>query len=167
MQTYANPIYGYLTRAGVRAADRDDLFQQIFEKVHRASLRSLPDGAVRPWLFAIAVNAVRDAFRRAKVRSVVALDERPAARARAAEIPPDRAAEERQTLGFLDAEIARLPPEQRDALLLCAVEGLSVEDAAAALSAPPNTVKTRVRRARLALASAMRRRELREEREGA
>ncbi len=167
MQTYANPIYGYLVRSGIRPADRDDLFQQIFEKVHRASTRRLPDGPVRPWLFAIAANTVRDAYRRAKVRSIVQLDEGAGAEEVARQTPPDVAAERAQELTFLDREIAKLPPEPREALLLCTVEGLSLADAALALDVPVNTLKTRIRRARLALVSATQRRRATQEREGA
>ena len=167
MRTYANPIYGYLARSGIRPADRDDLFQEVFCKVHRAALKGLPDGPVRPWLFTIAVNTVRDSFRRAKVRSIVKLDEKAGADVPAAVTPPDRAAEHAETLSFLDREIAKLPDDQREALLLCTVEGLSLEDASAALGAPVNTLKTRIRRARLTLADAMRRRKKIEEREGA
>jgi len=167
MKTYANPIYGYLVRSGIRPADRDDLFQQVFEKVHRASQRQLPDGAVRPWLFAIAANTVRDAYRRAKVRSIVELDEAPGAQEPSLEAGPDERAERAQELSFLDREIAKLPIDQREALLLCAVEGLAAKDAAEALGVPVNTVKTRVRRARLALAAAAQRRQTIEAREGA
>lgn len=166
MKTYANPIYGYLVRSGIRPADRDDLFQQVFEKVHRASLRELPDGAVRPWLFAIAANTVRDAYRRAKVRSIVELDEAPGAAEPSRDAGPDELAERAQELSFLDREIAKLPIEQREALLLCAVEGLAAKDAAEALQVPVNTIKTRVRRARLALAAAAQRRSTLQAREG-
>ena len=166
MKTYANPIYGYLVRSGIRPADRDDLFQQVFEKVHRASLRALPDGPVRPWLFAIAANTVRDAYRRAKVRSIVELDEAPGDDAPSRDARPDQAAVHAQELSFLDREIAKLPLEQREALLLCAVEGLAAKDAAAALDVPENTIKTRVRRARLALAATAQRRDAIQQREG-
>ena len=69
MNTYANSIYGYLARSGIQPADRDDVFQDVFEKIHRASETAMPTGAVRPWVFTIVVNTVRDSFRRAKVRS--------------------------------------------------------------------------------------------------
>lgn len=181
MKTYASPVYGTLARCGVPAAERDDLFQEVFEKVHRAAHKKLPDGPVRPWIFAIAINSVRDAFRRAKVRSIVRLSEDPArdcalrsdasgsGSAGADErvsARPDRAAEAKEMASFLDAQIARLPLEQREALVLCALEGLSLEEAAGALDVPINTVKTRVRRARLSLAEAMHRRSLTTEREG-
>lgn len=167
MRIYANPVYGYLVRSGIRPADRDDLFQLVFEKVHRASLRELPDGPVRPWLFAIAANTVRDAFRRAKVRSIVALDEDAGHAEPAPDARPDQAIEQSEELSFLDQEIAKLPLDQREALLLCAVEGLPLADAAVALEVPVNTLKTRIRRARVALAEAAQRRHARQEREGA
>lgn len=167
MHTYANPIYGYLSRSGIGPADRDDLFQEVFCKVHRASLEGLPDGPIKPWLFAIAVNTVRDSFRRAKVRSIVKLDQDAGVRTTATVTPPDRAVEHQETLTFLDREIAKLPLDQREALLLCTVEGLALEDASEVLGAPVNTLKTRIRRARLTLADAMRRRQKIQEREGA
>jgi RNA polymerase sigma-70 factor (ECF subfamily) len=181
MKTYASPIYGTLARCGVPPAERDDLFQEVFEKVHRAARRKLPDGPVRAWIFAIAINSVRDTFRRAKVRSIVRLSDDPA-RDTALRGPghasghagadervsarPDRAAEAKEMATFLDAQMARLPLEQREALVLYALEGLSLEEAASALDVPIDTVKTRVRRARLSLAEAMHRRTLTTEREG-
>ncbi|MEM9191368.1 MAG: RNA polymerase sigma factor [Myxococcota bacterium] len=74
MKLYAAPIYGYLTRAGLFGAERDDLFQEIFEKIHRAAQRQVPEGELRPWVFSIAVNTVRSHYRKDKVRSVVTLD---------------------------------------------------------------------------------------------
>lgn len=165
MQTYSTPIYGYLARSGIRGADRDDLFQEVFCKVHRASLRRLPDGPIRPWLFTIAVNTVRDAFRKKKVRSIVKLDEDPASDSPARSDGPDQIAESNETASFLDAQIARLPMEQREALLLIAVEGMSLEQVAEVIGAPTNTIKTRLRRARVSLAEAMQRRQKIEERE--
>ena len=43
-------------------------------------------------------------------------------------------------------------PRRREPLLLCAVEGLEMKEAAAILDIPVGTVKTRLRRARLTLA---------------
>ena len=160
MRTYGRSISGYLARCGVPEADREDVFQDVFCKVHRALVSGLPDGPVRPWLFAIAVNAARDSFRRRKVRAVVKLDgaatesapdPRPVARA-------EEDAEGRETARFLEDEVAKLTLEQREVIVLCGVQGMSLEEAAVAVGAPVNTVKTRLRRARLVLADAMHRR---------
>jgi RNA polymerase sigma-70 factor (ECF subfamily) len=101
------------------------------------------------------------------VRSVVKLDER-AGEGAADEAPPeqpDRAAEAREVAGWLEEEVAKLSLDQREVIVLCCAQGMSVEEAAVAVDAPVNTVKTRLRRARLALADAMQRRRLVAERE--
>ncbi|WP_236607006.1 RNA polymerase sigma factor [Sandaracinus amylolyticus] len=171
IETWQGPIHGYLARSGVAAPERDDLFQEVFLRVHRA-LRGtestddgLPRGPLGPWIFAIAVNAVRSHFRKVKVRAVVSLRD-DAGDATADHAPsPEGALVMRETTEWVEAQIARLPLEQREALLLCTVHGLELRDAAEALGVPADTVKTRVRRARLALAEARARRALREERE--
>lgn len=159
MKNYANPIYGYMSRSGVALGDRDDLFQEVFCKVHQASQKKMPTGPVRPWVFRIAVNTVRDHFRRTKVRAVVTLDAEPA-KDEASSCSPEASAEAKQTAQFLEAEIQKLPLAQREALLLSSVAGLGIRDAASVLGEPAETVKTRVRRARAALAKAMSRRTL-------
>lgn len=150
-------VFGYLVRSGVPASERDDLFQDVFLKVHRASLEAPPRGPLAPWLFTIVVNTVRSHFRKARVRSIVALDNDALdGNAEQAQGPasPDAALETSRRVAWMEAQIARLPLEQREALLLCAVEGMELRDAAEAIGAPVDTVKTRLRRARLALAEA-------------
>jgi RNA polymerase sigma-70 factor (ECF subfamily) len=53
-------------------------------------------------------------------------------------------------------EMARLPVEQRAALMLVCVEGMSYQEAAGVLAIPVGTLMSRLARARLALASRMR-----------
>jgi len=151
---YATPIYGYLTRCGVHPAERDDLFQDILIKVHRAATEHPPTGPTRPWLFSIAVNTVRSHFRKVKVRRVVQLDADPARTASALSNTPEADAAAHQTANWLEDEIQKLPLDQREVLLLCAVQGVDQKEVAATLDMSVNTVKTKLRRARLALAEA-------------
>ena len=55
----------------------------------------------------------------------------------------------------LHAALARLPREQREALLLVGAEGLSYEEAAERLATKVGTIKSRVNRARTRLAALM------------
>ena len=166
VQAHRARVYGYLVRCGIGPGERDDVFQEAFLKVHRAALDTPPSGPLVPWVLAIVVSTVRSHFRRAKVRSIVRLDDE-RAEAEAADDPaPDETLEARRTALWLEAQIAKLPLEQREALVLCAIEGMELRDAAEALGAPADTVKTRLRRARLALAEARARLAVREEREG-
>jgi RNA polymerase sigma-70 factor (ECF subfamily) len=66
---------------------------------------------------------------------------------------PDQ--EDRLTIQDLHAALAKLPREQREALLLVGAEGLSYEDTAEALGAKVGTIKSRINRARTRLAELM------------
>jgi len=62
----------------------------------------------------------------------------------------------RSTLAKVRLEMAKLPVEQRAALMLVCVEGMSYQEAAGVLAIPVGTLMSRLARARLALASRMR-----------
>jgi RNA polymerase sigma-70 factor (ECF subfamily) len=162
-------VYGYLTRCGVPASDRDDLFQEVFLRVHRAAGPKdaapvdptddahavLPEhGSLVPWVMTITVHVARSHFRKVGVRSVVALDDRVGEDTASPARAPDQEIAGRETAAWIERAVLALPLEQREALVLCAIEGMEVAEAARALGAPLDTVKTRLRRARLALAEA-------------
>ena len=68
-------------------------------------------------------------------------------------------AEARETAAWVEKAIAALPFSQREVVVLCCIEQLPQDDVAAALGMPVNTVKTHLRRARIALAQALARRQ--------
>lgn len=113
----------------------------------------------------ITVNVVRSHFRKASVRSVVALDERAGEDVASSVRGPESELAARQTVQWIERAVLALPLEQREALVLCAIEGMELSEAALALGAPVDTVKTRLRRARLALADARARQGMIESRE--
>lgn len=155
-------VNGYLRRSGFPAQTADDLFQETFLRVHRSARQFDGTRPFRAWLFAIAGNLVRSQLRRQRVRRVMtgwwrrSADEGEGPEALD---PPDPApdgehlAAARERLAWLEGALAGLNDDVRQALLLTQVEGLPYEDAARALGVPVATVKTRVRRGRLALAS--------------
>ena len=149
---YQAPVYGYLVRCGVPPAARDDLFQEIFVKIHLAAHRYQPARPLRPWLFTIVANCVRNHFRDADRRATeqAAMDELPSP-----EPGPQARAEIDETVAWLERALPALPFAQREVLLLATVGGLRLQDIAAALDLPLNTVKTLTRRARIRLATAL------------
>jgi RNA polymerase sigma-70 factor (ECF subfamily) len=157
VERFRRPVYGYLVRCGVEESARDDLFQDIFAAVHRAAASYGADRPLRPWLFTIVANLVRSHYRKARVREVVLL---PTDLAFAATAPDtQQLAEARETAAWLERAIAALPFAQREVIALCCVEQLPQDEAAALLDLPVNTVKTHLRRARIALAQALARRQ--------
>ncbi len=153
---YRAPVYSYLVRCGVRESDRDDVFQDIFIKVHRAAAQFQSERPLHPWLFTIVANTVRTHHRKQRVKELVFMEPR-----REVQDPaPDgeRVAVARQTATWLEEEIHKLPLMQREVLVLACIENLAQKDIAAALELPLNTVKTHLRRARLALVRKLARR---------
>jgi RNA polymerase sigma-70 factor (ECF subfamily) len=129
-----------------------------------------------PMLFQrILQNAIRDWFRRQKVRSTwttllsalmprrdegeetdplesLEADDEPGA---ATPSGPAEAFEQRQMVELIETEIARLPPRQREAFLLRYWEELDVAETAAAMGCSEGSVKTHCSRATHTLAAAL------------
>lgn len=154
LEAYQASVYGYLVRCGVPPASRDDVFQEIFVKVHLAASSYQPSRPLRPWLFTIAANTVRNHLRdegRRQSRHASAgewesPDRHPGPQARV---------ETDEILAWVEKAVPTLPFEQREVLMLCSMGGLRLKEVAVVLGKPLNTVKTHARRARIALARAL------------
>ncbi len=161
LAAYRRPVNSYLVRNGVAEADRDDLFQSIFLKIHAAAQSYDPTRPLAPWLFKIVANTLRNHIRAQAVPQAVPMAAAPDADSRGPIDPPDpnpgpeHIAEARETVAWLEEALCALPPTQREVLLLVAVAGLRQQDVAHSLNLPLNTVKTHLRRARLALADGL------------
>ncbi len=153
MAAYRRPVFSYLVRSGVAQADRDDVFQAIFLKIHAAAGSYDPARPLAPWLFTIVANSVRNHHRDRPRASSLAVSEDDPPDPPDPNPGPEHIASARETLNWLEGALTALPPAQREVLLLTAIVGLRQQDVAQALDLPLNTVKTHLRRARLALAA--------------
>lgn len=124
----------------------DDLTQETYLRAIGAIPRFAGRSSARTWLLAIARRVVADHIRYLKSRPRTAGGVDP-------ELLLDR---DRPARGFEDVVevttlIAGLSAEQREALLLTQLFGLSYQDAAAVCGCPVGTIRSRVARARDAL----------------
>ena len=118
--------------------DSEDAVQESFLRLLRSGL-TFPDvRQERAWLIVTVSNVCRDMLK-AKSRQHLNLDDQ-----------LDLAAPEQEPDTLLDAILA-LPDKYKTALYLYYYEGYSVNEIARMLRLPPNTVKTRLSRARKAL----------------
>jgi RNA polymerase sigma-70 factor (ECF subfamily) len=128
-------------------ADAEDVVQEAFVKAHRELAAGRFDGrsSVKTWLYRIVTHGSIDALR-TRSRRRVALDELEAH-------PWEGTAslESRVALRELSELLEGLPPEQRAALVLKAVEGLTTPEIASILSCSEGAVEQRLVRARAAL----------------
>jgi RNA polymerase sigma-70 factor (ECF subfamily) len=119
-----------------------DAVQEALISAYRNAGSFRGDAAVTTWLHRIVVNACFDRVRRQKSRPTVEL---PEVDLPAAPVDTDTALDVR-------AALARLPEDQRVAIVLVDLEGFSVADAAEVLDVPIGTVKSRCARGRARLA---------------
>lgn len=129
-------------------ADADDLVQLAVERALRALGQWRPGTRLDSWMFRIMKNAWIDETRARRRRGAVLAD--PAE----GELVGDAGAqtmEARLEAAEVERAIARLPSEQRLAVALVLVEGLSYKEAAEVLEVPQGTLTSRLARGRAAL----------------
>lgn len=125
-------------------ADADDLVQAAVTNALAAQASFTPGTNFGAWMYRILRN--RFISDRRRLRETVDMDDAPAeAFARPA------GQEQNLALGELRAAMARLPADQRAALVMVAVQGMSYEEVASAMGCAVGTAKCRVFRARCAL----------------
>lgn len=135
-----------LTRDRVTA---DDLVQDCLERAVSRRHRWRREGPVQAWMFRILQNLWRDELRRRPRRAHLVAVETLEAQA-----PPVSGGQEAHlALADVHRAMGRLPEDQRAALLLVAVEGLSYDEAAQVLGIPRGTLMSRLARARTSLRS--------------
>ena len=140
------PALRRYARALTRNPDlADDLVQDCLERA--ISRRGLfrPTGPVRAWLFTILLNLYRNG-RRAESRRGEMVDLDSVAEPSTPAAQPGHIA-----LAEMARAIDTLPAEQKEALLLIALEGLPYAEAASILNIPLGTLMSRLGRARAAL----------------
>jgi RNA polymerase sigma factor (sigma-70 family) len=140
-----------LARALARdAADADDLVQLTVERALGRVSQWAPGTRLDSWMFRIMKNAWIDESRARGRRGLLLLD---GADAEKVGYDGAAAAHSRLEAGEVEAAMARLPPEQRAAVALVLVEGLSYKEAAEVLEIPQGTLTSRLGRGRAALLS--------------
>lgn len=127
---HAQGVARYLAAAGADAADVDDLVQETFIRAFRAVDSWRGEAAFRSWLFTIAGNLLRDAYRRRKGKTMVALEDQPLAASDDPEAHLEGKEAERQLMRGLET----LPRLQREVFLLRAQQGMDYESIAVTLS---------------------------------
>jgi RNA polymerase sigma factor (sigma-70 family) len=153
---HSRAVYNHCFRLTASWATAEDLTSSTFLLAwrHRGRMR-LANDSLRPWLLAVATNAVRS--ERRSVRRRLTLAERSRPEPPAADHADDvagRVDDERRMAAVL-AELHKLPPAEQEAVALCLWSGVSYADAAAALGIAEVSVRSRISRARSKLRAAL------------
>jgi RNA polymerase sigma-70 factor (ECF subfamily) len=160
---YQRKILRLLSRMIRDPADLEDVAQEAFIKAYRALPQFRGESAFYTWLYRIAINTARN--------WLSSVGKRPSA-PNAIESEdgetfnetdslsdigtPESMVASREIAETVNAAIEELPEELRTAIVLREIEGMSYEDIAQTMGCPIGTVRSRIFRAREAIAQRLR-----------
>lgn len=145
-------LNSFFKTCGFQAADAEDLSQATLWIVYRSREQFRGDGSFDGWIYSIARNVARDAWRRRKRAteeepdSETLLDTAPSA---------ETQARNRQDFARTRTALSKLPAGMRTCLLLHVEKGLSYREIGQRLSLAVPTVKVQIWNARRRLRSLM------------
>lgn len=155
VERYQDQVYNLCWRIlGLREA-AEDATQEAFLAAYR-NIRRLRGPSFRAWVLRIAANAATDELRRRRRRPQVSLDTATADSEAALDLPdpsagPEEWALRRERARRIQAALLTLPGDQRLAVILSDVQGLSYEEIGEAMGSSLGTVKSRISRGRARL----------------
>jgi len=140
---HAKGVHAFLSRMVQDRTLADDLLQTTFLSVVRSADRYQRGLPFTPWLLTVAGNAARDTLRRKNLKvEVAASDEERRAHEPSVESTPSDPGERRR----IEQAFAKLPAQQREAVILHKLEGLSFEQIASMLDITSTAARIRAHR---------------------
>lgn len=131
-------------------AEAEDVTQETFLRAWKALPDWQPRAKFSTWACTVALNLCRDRLRKKKPVLMDELPERVDSALR-----PEEALASQQGLQDIAKKIAALPERQREALTLCALEGMSNIEAAAAMEVGVRALESLLARARRSLRASL------------
>ena len=152
---YQRQVYNLCLRMLGNAASAEDVTQEAFISAYRR-LETYRGGNFKAWLLRIATNACYDLLRRQGRRPTSSLDtlyedsdSPPIPDSEA--VSPEVSAERQELRETVQRALSMIPADQRAAIILCDLQGLSYEEIAVTLHVNLGTVKSRINRGRARL----------------
>jgi len=165
VRVHTRQVYGLCFRFTGSGSEAQDLTQEVFLRVFRTikSFRST-EGSFTTWLSRVTRNLLIDHYRRTRQERVTdsledqlpVLEEAGAA----ASARPDHQVAGREASEILQANLQKLSPDLREAVILRDLQELEYREIAGVLSIPEGTVKSRINRGRAELARLLRKQKL-------
>lgn len=160
---YQRKIFRLLSRLIRDPAEIEDVAQEAFIKAYRALPNFRGESAFYTWLYRIAINTAKNHLvaqgRRAPTTTETDVEDAEnfddADQLRDVNTP-ESMLQSRQVGEAVNRAIEKLPEDLRTAIVLRELEGLSYEEIAESMNCPIGTVRSRIFRAREAIASELR-----------
>ena len=145
---WERPIYALAYRVIGQEDEARDVVQETFLRAFRGIGAFKGQAKFSSWLYRIALNLCRDWIRRRRRSPIALVPENVELEDLAAETGPTESVEDlvarRELSGVVEAAMARLPEEQRTAIILKEYHGMTFQEIADLQGIPLSTVKTRL-----------------------
>jgi RNA polymerase sigma factor (sigma-70 family) len=153
---YRRPLLGYCGRLGLSDARAEDVVQQALLRAWLALASGTEVRELRAWLYRIVHNTAVNALRAGAAEVDTPVVQHGRERLREVAVAPASDTEVERTLAARQAlsDVAALPPMQRNAILLSAIEGRSHAEVADALGVTSTAARGLIYRARATLRGA-------------
>ena len=160
---YQRKLARLVSRLIWNSSDVEDVVQEAFIRAYRALPNFRNDSAFYTWLYRIGVNSAKDwlVSNRARISATSAVDIEDVENYELGEHhhdndTPEEVLMSKQIAATVNAAVADLPEDMRMAVSLREIDGLSYEEIAEAMNTPVGTVRSRIFRAREAIAIKLR-----------
>jgi RNA polymerase sigma-70 factor, ECF subfamily len=157
VQSYQNAIYSLCYRMLGSADQAEDAAQETFLRAYTQLHRYDPERSFKTWIFSIASHYCIDRLRRRRIIWIDIDDEplagHPALREHRA--GPEESAVQQERATDVQSLLASLPPKDRAAVVMLYWYEFSYQEIADATGTTVSAVKSRLHRARAAMAEAM------------
>ena len=150
VRRHSGMVMGVCERGTGSATEAEDACQAVFLLLSRKSHSTGWQESLANWLYTTA----RKVARNCKLASSRRTNRESGTTVRPTASPLD-AMTGRELVAALDEELDKLPPRYREPLVLCHLEGLTRDEAAARLGIPVATLKSQLERGRRKLAAAL------------
>lgn len=139
---YKGLVWSLVSKYAAGQQDREDLFQEVFLKIHKALPGFREESSLETWIFRIVVNTAINYIKKQK-RYKLLTDFLAHLR-----IEEGVVTEEVEAANLLLKPLEKLNPQQRTVMILADVEEIKLEEIGQMLNLPVGTVKSNLFRAR-------------------
>lgn len=156
MRMYAKKVFNMAYQFCGSREQAEDMTQEIFLKLYHSLPKYDFEKNFTAWLLTMSKNYLIDEYRRTKWEKTQRDDFNDQVLAQASWAGPEESLVHKEARALVWQGLNRLSPEMRMAVILRDLQGQSYEEMAEILGLPLGTVKSRVNRARIALAEVLR-----------
>ncbi len=142
VEQYGEYIYNMIYYTVLDEEDAKDLTQEVFYKIWKGLDNFRNASSVKTWIYRITQNHLKNFLSRRKIKKFFSLE------FLFEEKNTDFESKDYNEIDKLEYKLSKLPDDYRRILVLFYIDGFNINEIAEILNTKPNTVKSKLHRAR-------------------